>query len=358
MDEAGCGHARVRGQEALTQSLRMAGGRAGRAGWYDGRVRTTRLAGPLVALVVLAGGCRTRPLDLLPGPGEEGGTDGASDASLRDLAPPIDHALPPDLTPPPDLTRPRYCNGIYVFTSNDELIFLDPVDFSFTSVALLACAPGRKPFSMGVGQDGRIWVEYYVPADASAPTTLYRLDVANHTCVPTPFKNPGDPFGHFGMGFASDGVRAVNETLYVGGYDFTGNGSPPTLGRLDLTTFRISRIGPLPGRSELTGTGAGELWAFFAEAHPHVSRIDPMTGNVIRDIPVPQPGDLTDAAFAFATWGGDFYAFATGGPGGMNSTVWQIHQADGAVKMVVPNARRQIVGAGVSTCAPFGLDGP
>lgn len=306
-------------------------------------------AGLACAAALSLPACRTRELESLPflGPPDF--------STVVDLAVPPDLIIPPDFLPPPDLTRPVYCNGIYVFQSDDKLAFYNPLDGTLTDLGTIGCQRGASPFSMGVGKDGIAWVEY-----SPQPSTLFRYDTRSMKCVPTAFVNPGEPFSNFGMGFAADGPGSAAETLYLAGSADSG-GATPTLGRLDLQTLAITPIGQLSGRAELTGTGGGELWAFFADANPRMQRLDKQSGAVLADVTLPGLGDLSNSAFAFAAWGGDFYAFVTGGPGGSPSqtSVWRIHEVDGKLaelKRVGPTIGRVIVGAGVSTCAPLGLD--
>ena len=318
--------------------------------WY----RLSLIAWSACLFALLAStGCRTRPLESL----DLVEPDLAVPPDLTvppDFAPPADLFVPPDFTPPPDLTRPKYCNGIYTFEDNNRFAFFDPLKSTFTPIAVLNCAQGQSPFSMGVGQDGTAWVEY-TTSNIASPVNLFRVDTTTGQCTPTAFKSANGSFGHFGMGFASDGPGAATETLYLGGYDFAVPAMfPPMLGRLDLKSMVITPIGMMPGRSELTGTGGGELWAFFADDKPHVGRLDKVTAKVNPDFPLGQLGDLSGAAFAFAAFGGDFYAFVSFGAA--NSTVYRVHEADGALSVAVQDANRIIVGAGVSTCAPTGLD--
>ncbi len=56
-------------------------------------------------------------------------------------------------------------------------------------------------------------------------------------------------------------------------------------------------------------------------------------------------------AWAFASWGGDFFIFLMKDLEA-STTVYQIDGATGAMKGQTSAAGRTIVGAGVSTCAP------
>ncbi len=325
--------------------------------------RRSTLALATVLAAALGAGCKTRLWDLsdLGDADLAGGSDASAplDAAAPDLSI-ADLSVLPDLTPPPDLTRPHYCNGIYVFEENGNFAFFDPVKLAFFDLGAVACnvPPGFSPFSMGVSKEGIAWVEYQ-PTNFSLPSQLYRLDLTTGypgACSPSKFANPGGDFTQFGMGFATDGPGAPTETLYVAGDN--AQGGSHTLGSLDLGSLTISPIGPLDGRAELTGNGAGELWAFFADVNPHAGRVDKNTGALNPYFRFPQLGDLTYSAFAFGAFGGDFYAFIADEANGQqaSTTVYRIGANDGSITAVLSNTGRHVVGAGVSTCAPIGLD--
>jgi hypothetical protein len=105
---------------------------------------------------------------------------------------------------------------------------------------------------------------------------------------------------------------------------------------------------PIPG-PELTGTGAGTLFGFYTNASgpgSHVVQIDPATGAILSDHAL-QAGNPQDG-YAFAFWGGSFYIFTSDGTG---TTVTQYALSTG-VEANVATMSEDVVGAGVSTCAP------
>ncbi|MSP63956.1 MAG: hypothetical protein EXR72_27170 [Myxococcales bacterium] len=293
-------------------------------------------------LLLLAGGCRTRlwELDAL--------TDGGlppkrTDLALLppDFAAPSDFLVLPDFTPPPDLVPPKYCDGIFVFDVDRRLSFFDPKKLTFVDISYLACPAkgGATPFSMALGRDGIAFALY-------TNGELFRVNTVTGACSATKFVAGQQGFVTFGMGFASDAPGSPNETLFIAG------DSPNELGSIDLQTLQVTDIGGISGRAELTGTGAGELWGFFAEAKAHIGRLDKASGKITLDIPLPQlVVDPQTAAFAFGFFGGDFYIYLHSS--GIDSTsVYRVHAADGAFTRVLANTGRHIVGAGVSTCAP------
>ena len=60
-------------------------------------------------------------------------------------------------------------------------------------------------------------------------------------------------------------------------------------------------------------------------------------------------------SYAFAHWGGQFYIFQTTEDqvGALTSRVARMNPADGSLTTVVASSPYQVVGAGVSTCAPL-----
>ena len=162
------------------------------------------------------------------------------------------------------------------------------------------------------------------------------------------------------MGFVSE-APGGEEILYV-----AGGMMPPfepgnaRLGRVDTTSLRLSPIGSLMGWPELTGNGAGGLFA-FTPAEEVFSRITPATiASLNRETAsVTDTFTLTDMgvgdarAWAFAFWGGRFYVFVE--VEGSTTAVWRYETSAGTLERVLENTGRSIVGAGVSTCAPVDL---
>ena len=59
------------------------------------------------------------------------------------------------------------------------------------------------------------------------------------------------------------------------------------------------------------------------------------------------------ATWAFSHWGGDFWLYSSAG--GNNSQITRFrYSGDQSFSVVVPDTGMQVVGAGVSTCAPVG----
>ncbi len=238
---------------------------------------------------------------------------------------------------------------VYVLGSDRQLMSFDPSTLTFTQVGVVNCpvqggpaVPPPKPMSMAIDRQGFAWILY---GDGS----LFHMDVkAPDMCMKTDFQRAQlTGFDLFGMGFVSDAPGSQAETLYLGAYT-SGDG----IGRLDLSTLLIDRVGyydKINGPAEMTGTGDGRLFGFFlTNPAVQVAEIDKTNSHVISKRPLDKVH--IGGAWAFAFWGGDFWLFTS--PDGPTSHVDRYRPSDGTTTRMVEDAGLQIVGAGVSTCAP------
>jgi hypothetical protein len=264
---------------------------------------------------------------------------------VADALPSIDGSASPDVVRNdcPDAGA----TVIYVVTEQTELFSFYPPDATFKHIGNIVCpAPlGTTPFSMAVDRKGVAYVLYN-------DGRLYRVSTATAACIATTFETDQQGFHTFGMGYATNELGPT-ETLYIAGDSNSGIGSPG-LGSIDTSTFGVTRIGdfdPPIARGELTGTGAGRLFAFYTKAPTQgsfIGEIEPTSGRVIAETPLPTVTQGSGWAFAF--WGGDFYTFTAPDPS-RNSRVTRYRPTDGSVREVA-SISSLIVGAGVSTCAP------
>lgn len=233
---------------------------------------------------------------------------------------------------------------VYLLSADRELFRFDPPTLTNTKVGKLDCANTARAYSMAVSRNG---TGYAVLQDG----TLQKFDVATGSCQPTPFV-PGIPgFARFGMGFASK--ENADETLFV-----TDAGGLQ-LGKIDVATYKLTKVGEFDQvqlqtqRSELTGNSAGELFAVFSTTPATIAQIDPLTAKIISTAP---QQDIVIGHFAFAAYGGQFWTFT--GPPTEDTT--DIYVYDPLTKLTEKKKTipEEIVGAGVSTCAPRTLPGP
>jgi hypothetical protein len=269
---------------------------------------------------------------------------------IKDAEADQDAELPPiDARPPFDANRSDCPDAaatlIYTITDTNDLQSFNPETGTFRSIGKISCAGAGSatPFSMAVNRRG---TAYIVFSDGH----LFRVSTANAACSSTGFTPNQSGFGTFGMGFATNSIGPT-ETLYVAGDGQFGSASG--LARIDPTTFVLSTVGgfnPTIEAAELTGTGDGRLFAFYSKnggsPPSFIGQIDTDTAAVIGE----KRFDQVDQGngWAFAYWGGDFYMFHA--PGG-STVVTRWRPSDDSV-VDVASTSLNVVGAGVSTCAP------
>jgi hypothetical protein len=311
------------------------------------RVRTIAfVAAAAAGLAIGACGARsTRPVDESSGGGAVGRQDAGADS-------------PPDALPDalPDVTIPSDCADagitfVYLVSSSNTLYAFYPPDLSVSARGVISCNPKNQasPFSMAVD---RVGFAYVVFTDGN----LYKVNLLDASCEPTPFVPGQLGFTTFGMGFSRIADGGV-DTLYVSQIDDTQTAVPSKgLASIDVGSFALMPIGPYQDTSspiyamELTGTGDGRLFGYALNQGPggRVIGIDTTDAVVISETPL-AAGDQS-SALAFAFWGGDFYVFTS--PGGAGATtITRYRPADGT-EVPVGTIGDVIVGAGVSTCAP------
>jgi hypothetical protein len=252
-----------------------------------------------------------------------------------------------DAFPPLDASKPDVYTldcptetFVYVVSTDDSLLRFDPPSASFFKIATLVCpANGSHPFSMAVDRKGTAYVEY-------DNGQIFAVSTATGACTPTTYvADQLPPFGNFGMGYATIG-DGPDEELFIAA------DSPGTLGKIDTTNpfgvAQVAIINPMIDYAELTGTGGGRLYAYYAFGFndgSYVAELDKTTGEIIGQDYLPTVDRGIGWAFAF--WGGDFWLFTT--PNGQATVKY-----DPATKTseVVAQYSASIVGAGVSTCAP------
>ena len=252
---------------------------------------------------------------------------------------------------------------IYVVTSDDELMSFEPAmdAHTFTSIGRLQCPAGPEwpergggaasPYSMAVGRHGSAWVLY-------TSGELFEVSTADASCRPTSFVPGRGGFKLFGMGFVSD-PGSTEEQLFIAGgtVEAPGQGN---LARLTGDHAAVELRGPLVRgefQPELTGTGNGELWAYYpGQQGSFVARLDPASAQLVSRAPLPPLAGIP-IGWAFAHWGGRFYVFVSdvqvGGSGATQHRVLRLDPATGAVDVVRSGLGFKVVGAGVSTCAPI-----
>lgn len=238
---------------------------------------------------------------------------------------------------PPEDDCTETSDLIYVVDRDNSMLYLfDPDSRQFTPQGRLACG-GGSPGSMAVSRSGTAYVRY-------SDESLYAVDLATLSCSRTDYRSPNG-FGSFGMGYATDDGETWRDELYIADAD--------RVGRLDTGSWELSLLGSMPSQSELTGNSAGELWAFLPlESPAALAELDKDTGAELQRIRLNGFPNLSDIdAFAFAAWGGEFWLFVRTYGMGSSTDVYRVGE-DGVLQRVLEDVGFDVVGAGVSTCAP------
>ncbi|MBV9947915.1 MAG: hypothetical protein JOZ69_13760 [Myxococcales bacterium] len=286
-----------------------------------------------------------RTIDVTVPPIRDAAPEDAAD--VRDALPAIDVVA----KPPPNNCPDAAATLVYLITVSGTLLSFYPPTATFSVIGSLACAAppldsGRanSPNSMAVDQAGVAYVGY-------RGGQLYRVGTAHGACSRTPFVSGQNGFPDtFGMGYASSDA---GETLYVAAL-----GDASRLATIDTSTFALDVVGPFQppvvSDPELTGTGGGDLFAFFKldAGSSAIGQIDRATAQVIGQATL--TGVAHGVGWAFAFWGGDFYTFTSPNSTtlrGATSQVRRYRPSDGTI-VEVATYPDLIVGAGVSTCAP------
>ncbi|MEZ4471971.1 MAG: hypothetical protein R3F60_14490 [bacterium] len=248
---------------------------------------------------------------------------------------------------------------IYVVDVDNTLLSFDPRTEELRRIGTLRCPAGAPwpefsrgeatPFSMAVERSGRAWVLY-------SSGEIFWVDIQDASCRASTFRRGEQGFELFGMSFVTDTPGRPDETLFITGgrVESFGDG---TLAAVDPRTVALRPVGAMPPGeygAELTGNANGELWAYTPGQQSSVARIDKRTARAVDRWNLP-PLARQPAGWAFAHWGGRYYVFIStqGAAGGVaSSQILRFNPADGRTEVVVPDAGRRIVGAGVSTCAP------
>jgi hypothetical protein len=191
---------------------------------------------------------------------------------------------------------------------------------------------------------------------------LFTVDTAHVTssCKKTSFKSPN---GKYGMGFSTDVAGGTTDTLYIDyNESMPGAGDSAGLAKVDLAAMTATAIGMFSGAQsghdcELTGTGDAKLYGFFFQQTSTVNAINKSSAAILSNANVPvniNPNPLGGGsyAWAFSFWGGDFYLYTYDSSVNQSSQVTRYRPSDGSSTTVLSDIGFNIVGAGVSTCAP------
>ena len=258
----------------------------------------------------------------------------------EDSTPEDESPTEPEVEDPPDEDDCEDTSDlVYVIDKDSENLYLfHPDTLSLERLGTLDCDYWSSPASMGIARDGVAYVRY-------SDDAVYSVDLDTLHCEPTDYRDNQTHFGSFGMGYATNSADTWRDQLYVANEN--------RLARLDIESWQLENLGTLPSQSELTGNAEGELWGFLPlESPAELVRIGKADGAILDTIRMPGfPNPYDIDTFAFATWGGDFWLFVRTSGMGSSTDVYQV-SLDGTMTRVVQNIGINVVGAGVSTCAP------
>ncbi len=315
--------------------------------------------------LVLASGCAT------PAGGTEGSTstgpahraDAGADSAASEPPPDsggsgmfaTDAASPPSSGSgcSPDATNFVYVVGIGAsWPPATTLYKFAPDKKTFTLVGDVSCGGNGNVNSMAVDRDGTAWINW-------SGGEVYQVNTQDASCTPAPPVTLPSAWSQIGMGFSVDAVSSSAETLFVSSQGSQGTSAVSQLAT--LSGGSVQGVGTFAGGNfaglapELTGTGDARLYGFFVNPNggdPLLGLIDKGTAavsNTVAITGVAQP--IHDWAFSF--WGGHFYFYTSTGSGGSVVTDYD-PDADAGTGLdnAYATAPLEIVGAGVSTCAP------
>jgi hypothetical protein len=256
----------------------------------------------------------------------------------------------------PDLEVPLD-DGIFVLSDDAELWKFFPADNSFEMLGDLSC-PDTSTFSMAVDRLGFAWVQFIGSGE------LRKVPVNDLTTCEDAGYAPGQQgVFNFGMAFVSNSAEDPCDRIYGNTYSGLGGYKEgPNLGdfiEIDPDSLQLDKLAKTDfDGAELTGTGDGRAFIFGGANPSKLVEVDKSTGDPV-DTLLLDGVEINNSAFAFAFFGGDFYFFTDSNVDFVSSEVTHLDFDDSDmngeqdITVVVPNAPLLIVGAGVSTCAPF-----
>ncbi|MGD0525826.1 MAG: hypothetical protein ABSE49_11815 [Polyangiaceae bacterium] len=241
---------------------------------------------------------------------------------------------------------------VYVLSAENVLYSFAPNQKLFTKIGTLGCTTPLSPNSMAVDRNAVAYVNYV--ADDDSVGQIFQVSTTDASCT-GPIMTMPTGWERVGMGYSTNNAGSSTETLYVAGVGAVGGGMG--LGLVDFGIDNVGPIGPFTGtlagqNAELTGTGSGTLFGFFTSSPVEVAQIDKTNGSTMT--PVQMAGVQVPNDWAFSFWGGHFYLYTSQGEGmgdGSNVTDYD-PVADSVNTSFMTGIGFDIVGAGVSTCAP------
>jgi hypothetical protein len=209
--------------------------------------------------------------------------------------------------------------------------------------------------ALTVARDGMLWA---MTVDEQGYRLIHTIDSVTLECEDTGFIDPIDEDIFVNtLAFVADTPDGETESLYVGAnvgasFDYE---VPLSLGRVDLSTMELDIVGTadlVPTGyyqiADLSGTGDSRLWGFFTGNQAAIAQLDEQDSSLVDhellDFSVGSP-------WAFAQWEGRLWLFSSAGDPGSDIRAWD--PDSGMVEAIHPGIGVSVVGAAVSTCAPY-----
>ncbi|MFT3698936.1 MAG: hypothetical protein QM831_37660 [Kofleriaceae bacterium] len=260
---------------------------------------------------------------------------------------------------------------IYVVDNNNTMSQFDPTTKMFHDLGTLSCPgtggdpndpfnPDYQPFSMGVDRNANAYVLFVDQNGVDATPKLFKVDTTNNLACTTTAFTPGN-LAEFGMGFSTDTAGGDTDKLFIAGGTSSVTLEKATLYTLDTSSGTVSSgIGQkMAGSPELTGNANAELWGFFpTDSTNHVkAHMDQINKADATSTPIDLSTTLPSGdpmAWAFAFYGGEYWVFLETS----NDSATKVYEYSptGALMSTTNTNTREIVGAGVSTCAPVVIE--
>lgn len=277
-----------------------------------------------------------------------------SDASTLDAGEPVDAGVD-------DSTCAGRSRWIYLLSFDQELLRFEPsADNTVTRLGRIRCPDtvSNEPFdtnshNMTVDRSGRAWL-------FDQGGALYHVDTSDASCTGTTFEVDQTEFEFLAATFVYDVTSTSTTTpqerlLVSGGPSNNGDGENwsneiATIDPDTLAFTELQRVGS-GGAVLLTSSGDGRLWSIAnVDGEAGLFPTEPSTGEVrAQDGGFPaEVGSQSSIVF----WGGRFYVFTANGDSG---TLVHTYTPSTDAWELVMALEEQIVGSGVSTCAPVVL---
>lgn len=294
----------------------------------------------MLAATISVSGCSSKT----PGAEDDGGTP----VTEGGLLPPSEAGIVGDGGTTPATACAEETRLIHVVTEERGFYRFNAATATLDLIGFLQCEKsGAMPTSMAIDRNGVAWVLY-------SDETMWNVDIRDASCKPTNYVSGQASFAKFGMGFSTNSNGGTTESLYLS--DHFGKG----LASLDPRNLVLKFIGPYTGdlrgvTSELTGSGDGKLYGFFVTSPAQVAEISKGTGEILN--PKELPGVYAGSAWAFAFYGAKLFIFTNASgtlpraEGGSDITSYD--PKTGVATKVKERIGVKVVGAGVSTCAPY-----